>query len=122
MPDALDNLLADIDGAARAARQNLTLGRVRALNADGRRATIEGLDKGWIREARLYQPRLMMAPAHSHAAPAADTGQASNHAHSVPSHEVSEAPPHTHAIEYRVGDVGLLLRLGGQVSVFLGGL
>ena len=125
MPDALDNLLASVDAAPQRTRNSMAVGKIMALSDDGRRATIAGVGaQPWRTEARLWQPRLTMAPAHAHEVPPAQTGGADpdDHDHRIDERPTVEAPPHTHTMEYRVGDVGILWQLAGSVPMFMGGL
>lgn len=122
MPDALDGLLDDVGAADERARHSIAAAKIRSVAADQRTAEVEGVGLGWRLRARLWQPKLMLSEPHTHDIEGETTSQESNHDHSVPPAETSEDEGHTHTVVYAAGDIGILLRLGGGVPLFIGGL
>lgn len=124
MPDALDALYAAVGQNDPAAY--ITLGRIDSLGPEPHTAVIELLQGGVKVAAWLLRPRLTTYPEHSHPVPAVTTGSGGGlgqrHTHEVPEHKTEPYPPHTHAVEYLVGDIGLLIYTSRAIPVFAGNI
>ena len=122
MPDAIDGLLDDVGAADNAHRHSISAARILFVDDDQLRCEVEGIAVRWRLIARLWQPRLALSAPHTHDIARQETGQEQMHDHSVPATETLPDEAHSHRIEYREGDIGLLLRVGGALPLFIGGL